>query len=106
MDKSAQREESPYAVWIWGLVIFIVLCWIGSCSISKDAGPGRKDATPRSVTRAKPAAVPVWHRAESKKEVVHRIQTRLMGELVAHGLDASNIVANAKAHPTRLRACV
>ena len=106
MDKSWQREESPYAVWIWGLVIFIVLCWIGFCITSKDAGSGGKNAAPRSVTRAKPAAVPVWHRAESKKEVVHRIQTRLLGELVAHGLDASNIVANAKAHPTRLRARV
>lgn len=48
---------------------------------------------------------PDWHRAGSKAEIVKRIQARLVQELTEAGLDAqniSNIVANAKAHPTRL----
>ena len=44
---------------------------------------------------------PDWHRAESKAEVARRIKDRLVGELATLGLDASNIVANAKAHPNR-----
>ena len=107
MDKSGQREESPYAVWILGLVVFIALCWIGSCIISKDAGPVEKDVEVQpEATKLKPASVPDWHKAKSREEVVRRIKARLVSELAAYGLDASNIVANAKAHPTRFRGSV
>ena len=47
-------------------------------------------------------AVPDWHKAETKLEVAARIRDRLVGELEGLGLDASNMVANAKSHPTRL----
>lgn len=49
---------------------------------------------------AKP--VPDWHKAETKLEVAWRMRDRLVGELERLGLDASNMVANAKTHPTRL----
>lgn len=44
-----------------------------------------------------------WRKAETKQEAFERVKARLSAELAALGLDASNIVANAKAHPTRLR---
>lgn len=43
-----------------------------------------------------------WHKAETKLEMAERIRDRLVGELERLGLDASNMVANAKSHPTRL----
>lgn len=90
MDKSGQREESPYTVWILGLVVFIALCWIGSCIISKDAGPIEKDVEVQpEATKLKPASVPDWHKAKSREEVVRRIKARLVSELAAYGLDAS-----------------
>ena len=68
---------------------------------------GKKERT--SVAEAQNAAdepIPDWHKAETKLEVALRIRDRLVGELKSLGLDASDIVANAKSHPTRLMARV
>lgn len=43
-----------------------------------------------------------WHRATNKVEVALRIKDRLERELEELGLDPSNLLANAKAHPTQL----
>lgn len=84
-----KEKESALPGCLLGLAILIGIVWI----FKPDAQPPEDP-------------IPDWHRAESKEEVARRIKERLVGELDALGLDASNIVANAKAHPTRLVACV
>ena len=92
--KAPAKKDSAWDT-ILGIAVIAMLCfWIYSCLSSNGSKP---DNTPKP---------PDWHRAESMKEVARRIKDRLAGELAAIGLDASNIVANAKAHPTRLRAVV
>lgn len=43
-----------------------------------------------------------WHRAANRVEVALRVKDRLERELKEFGLDPSNLLANAKEHPTRL----
>ena len=43
-----------------------------------------------------------WHKAENRKEFVLRIKQRLEHDLQDIGLNPTNLLANAKAHPTQL----
>ena len=107
-DESSINETSKKKTLIGdvigGIVLVACLCFaMYSCFATKEDDAPRKEKP--EITQQN-ASRPDWHRAESKAEVARRIKCRLVGELAELGLDASNIVANAKAHPTRLRAGV
>ena len=92
-----------------GVVLVCGLGWywfFGAAKEQREVDTRTGTASPRVEGKGKAETPPDWHRAESKVEVARRIKDRLVGELAAHGLNASNIVANAKAHPTRFRAGV
>ena len=59
------------------------------------------DEKPKPEPRPKPQNED-WHGATNLTEIAHRILVRLEDELVALGIDGSNVVANAKANPQRL----
>ena len=96
------NEKSSKGDTIGGIFVVVLLClWIRSCFSSNDIP---RDVKPEVGKQE--VSCPDWHKARSKGEVLQRIKARLVCELAAHGLNASNIVANAKAHPTRFRAGV
>lgn len=89
---------------IFGAIVIGALCWY---FFSPTDAPSKEERHDSTEEERNPH--PDWHRAGSKAEVLKRIQARLVRELGEVGLDASNIsniVANAKTHPTRLVAGV
>lgn len=89
---------------IFGAIVIGALCWY---FFSPTDAPSKEERRDSAKEERNPH--PDWRRAESKAEVLKRIQARLVRELGEVGLGAShisNIVANAKMHPTRLVAGV
>lgn len=98
IDETSEKKISIGDV-IGSIILVVCLCFaIHSYFATKEDDAPRKEKP--EVTKQN-TSHPDWHRAESKAEVARRIKDRLVGELAALGLDASNIVANAKAHPNR-----
>lgn len=96
------KEKSSKGGTIGGILVVVLLCfWMRSCFSSNDT---QRDV--KSEVGKQDVSSLDWHKATSKGEVLQRIKDRLVCELAAYGLNASNIVANAKAHPTRFRAGV
>ena len=86
------KEKSSIGETIGGIfvIVLLFLC-LRSCFSSSDTQRDMKPAVGKQdVTR------PDWHKARSKEEVLQHIKDRLVCELAAYGLNASNIIANAK----------
>lgn len=86
LSRTAAVAAVLFALWLVG-----TYCDPGAAG----AGDGASDSGP-----AAPAGG--WHRATNRVEVALRVKDRLERELGALGLDPSNLLANAKAHPARL----
>ena len=99
IDETSEKKTSTGDV-ISGIAL-VGVCFfvVNSFFATKEDDAQKKEEKP-AVTQQNTSR-PDWHRAESKAEVVRRIKDRIVGELAALGLDASNVVANAKAHPNR-----
>ena len=86
--------------------VLFFLWFVGTHCGSDDAGAvgGAADSGPVAQRREPLTRTPAggWHRATNKVEVALRIKDRLERELEELGLDPSNLLANAKAHPTQL----
>ena len=86
--------------------VLFALWFVGShCDAGgAEATGGVADSGPAAQRREPPSRTPDggWHRATNKVEVAQRIKERLERELVELGLDPSNLLANAKAHPAQL----
>lgn len=89
-DKKPSLKDSLIGVCFIGYVLYLVF---SSCF------PNDKEQEPEPPP---PPPVEDWHGATNLTEVAQRILARLEGELAAIGIDGSNVVANAKAHPQRL----
>lgn len=89
---------------IFGVIVMGALCLY---FFSQTKAPSKVERYDRPEEERTPHSD--WRRAESNAEVLKRIQERIVRELGEVGLGAShisNIVANAKMHPTRLVAGV
>lgn len=96
------KEKSPIGETIGGILVVVLLCfWMRGFFSSNDTHRDVKPEVGKQNVSCKD-----WTKAWSKEEVLQRIKARLVCELAAYGLNASNIVANARAHPTRFRAGV
>ena len=88
------------------VAVLLVLWFVGSHCNPDDAETGGRGAGPEPVAQRrepqKRTPAEDWHRATNKVEVALRIKDRLERELEELGLDPSNLLANAKAHPTQL----
>ncbi len=89
-NKQSSLKDSLIGVCFIGFVLYLAF---SSCF------PNDEKQEPESPP---PPPVEDWHGATNITEVAHRILVRLEGELAAMGIDGSNVVANAKAHPQRL----
>ena len=104
MENPEKQKGASLSGGLLGLVVLIGFVWALYSFIKAPSDVA--DAESQSAAKNQTATIPDWHSAESMEEVARRIKERLVDELEALGIDASNIVANAKAHPTRLIAGV
>ena len=114
-----------------GLIILVVLVFLALCMVIEmgkvllkilpiillvliigfivNSGTEEKTSSdPEPVQRSPVASARTntWTRAENKAEVFRRVCKRMEEELAGLGIDGSNLLANAKSHPTHLVSAV
>lgn len=99
-DMQDKRSEKKGGESLFGRIAGIavslaILCGLSNGERRGESEDGGKIDKPRPPTTT-------WRKAETKREVFERVKARLSVELERLGIDPSNVLANAKEHPTHL----
>ena len=71
-------------------------------AVCKGTGNGASAAADGGRTERPSPPTTTWRKAETKREVFERVMARISAELESLGIAPSNVLANAKEHPTHL----